>query len=570
MPVEGKGRLACAIYTRKSTEEGLEQEFNTLDAQREACEAYILSQRHEGWRALDARYDDGGFTGGNIDRPALKQLLEDVRNRKVGVVVVYKVDRLTRSLSDFAKIVETFDAHGVSFVSVTQQFNTTSSMGRLTLHVLLSFAQFEREVTGERIRDKIAASRKKGMWMGGPVPLGYDLRDHKLVINPVEAETVRTIFKLYAEHRCVRRVKAELDHRKLLSKRITSQTGRTWGGRPFGRGQLYYILKNHLYIGEAVHRGQAYQGQHEAIVEPDLWSSVQSILGGNRSERAGGVKYAEPSLLAGILFDDRGNRFSPSHTQRHGRRYRYYVCQAVLQNQPEKAGALKRVPAQEIERVVQDQVMDFLRTRGRIIDTMPSIRSDLKLTLATTAKELLRKWSERPRSEQTAFLRAALSRVIAGPEKVEIILNVASLVEGIIASRSSGTRADQVTDIAEFVQQKTIRICVTVRLKRTGRATHMVVRTDDNHEQSAGPNRTLIKMLARAFHWFDQFQGGRSTQKIADELGINRSYVAQIMPLVFLAPDVVEDILSGQGADTDLFLCAPPHLWDDQRGRLKT
>src|SRR5687767_10220758 len=256
----------CAIYTRKSSEEGLEQSFNSLHAQREACEAYIKSQAHEGWKLVKTPYDDGGFSGGSIDRPAVKQLLADVRQGLIDVVVVYKVDRLTRSLADFAKIVETFDSHGASFVSVTQQFNTTTSMGRLTLNVLLSFAQFEREVTGERIRDKIAASKRKGMWMGGTVPLGYDLRDRQLLINPDEAEQVRLIYRLYLELKCVHRLKRELDRRGMRSKVRISQTGRRTGGVPFFRGALYSILKNRLYRGEIAHRGAIYQGQHEAIV----------------------------------------------------------------------------------------------------------------------------------------------------------------------------------------------------------------------------------------------------------------------------------------------------------------
>ena len=563
MPAESRARLACAIYARKSTEEGLEQEFNTLDAQREACEAYILSQRHEGWRALDAHYDDGGFSGGNMERPALRQLLEDVRSRKVSVIVVYKVDRLTRSLSDFAKIVEIFDAHGVSFVSVTQQFNTTTSMGRLTLNVLLSFAQFEREVTGERIRDKIAASRKKGMWMGGSVPLGYDPRDHKLVINPAEAKTVRTIFELYAEHRCVQRLKAELDRRKLVSKRGTSQTGRTWGGRPFGRGQLYHLLKNRLYIGEAVHKGQAYPGQHAPIIDSDLWDRVQSILTTNRRERSKGSKFAEPSLLAGILFDDRGNRLSPSHTQRHGRRYRYYVCQAILQHQPEKAGALKRLPAQEIERLVQDQMLEFLRTPNRLIDALTSAGNDCKSALASAAKKLMGKWPEQPRPDQAAFLRTVLTRITAGPDHVEITLDVTAMVEHLL-QYGSGMRATQ-RDIADSAQRKTICIDVPVRLKRSGRETRMIVGTEDKHQRPNGPNRALIKMLVRAFDWFEQFQAGRSTQQIADALGINRSYVAQVMPLAFLAPDIVEGIFAGRNVEIETLIAGVPGSWVAQR-----
>src|SRR6266852_3353141 len=267
MPRSDPSRKRCAIYTRKSSEEGLEQEFNSLQAQAEACEAYIRSQRHEGWTPARTRYDDGGFSGGNMERPALQRLLADIQGDRIDIIVVYKVDRLTRSLADFARLVEIFDAQGASFVSVTQQFNTTSSMGRLTLNVLLSFAQFEREVTGERIRDKIAASKKKGMWMGGNVPLGYDAGERTLVINPAEAETVHRIFVLYREHGCVRRVKQEADRLGLQTKCSTTASGIERGGRSFSRGHLYNLLSNPVYSGEIAHKGQLYPGQHPALID---------------------------------------------------------------------------------------------------------------------------------------------------------------------------------------------------------------------------------------------------------------------------------------------------------------
>jgi DNA invertase Pin-like site-specific DNA recombinase len=291
----------------------VEQEFNSLHAQREACEAFIKSQRHEGWSCLPQAYDDGGRSGGNLERPALQQLLAEIREGKVDVVVVYKIDRLTRSLADFAKIVEIFDAKGVSFVSVTQQFNTTTSMGRLTLNVLLSFAQFEREVTGERIRDKIAASKKKGMWMGGVPPLGYTVRDRKLIIVESEAETVRHIFRRYAALGSVRLLKAELETHGIAGKRWTSASGRSWGGRPIGRGALYLILQNRLYRGDVVHKDQSYPGEHEAIIAPALWDAIQARLAENAVERGIGVRVKNLSLLAGLLFDGEGHRMTPTH-----------------------------------------------------------------------------------------------------------------------------------------------------------------------------------------------------------------------------------------------------------------
>jgi site-specific DNA recombinase len=330
MPPAGATKLRCAIYTRKSSEEGLEQDFNSLDAQREACEAYILSQRHEGWVALPAMYDDGGISGGTMERPALKRLLADVAAGKIDVVVVYKVDRLTRSLADFAKIVEIFDQRQVSFVSVTQAFNTTSSMGRLTLNVLLSFAQFEREVTGERIRDKIAASKKKGMWMGGLPPLGYDVQDRKLVVNQAEAETVTFIFERYQALKSVRLLKAELDRRCIVSKLRKRDNGPSRGGQPLGRGALYAMLSNRLYRGEIVHKDVSHPGQHDAIVDETLFNEVQQTLATNRVDRERGTNAEEPSLLAGLLFDADGHRMTPTHASKKGVRYRYYVSKTLI------------------------------------------------------------------------------------------------------------------------------------------------------------------------------------------------------------------------------------------------
>ena len=297
--------LRCAIYTRKSSEHGLEQDFNSLDAQREAAEAYIRSQAHEGWRLVKTHYDDGGLSGGTLERPALRSLLADIQSRKIDVVVVHKVDRLTRSLADFAKLVELFEAHGVSFVAVTQQFNTTTSMGRLTLNVLLSFAQFERELAGERIRDKFAASRRKGMWMGGTVPLGYDVKDRKLVINAEEAERVRLIFRQYLAAGSLPKLRAELDQRGVRSKQRILTSGQVRGGGAFWRGALYHLLQNRVYRGEVVHKGMVYPGEHEAIIDEGLWESVQARLSA-RGTKQGRGRTESGALLMGLLFDDRG------------------------------------------------------------------------------------------------------------------------------------------------------------------------------------------------------------------------------------------------------------------------
>ena len=351
MPAESARSLRCAIYTRKSTEHGLEQEFNSLDAQREACEAYIKSQASQGWRLLPQHYDDPAYSGGNLDRPALKKLLADIEAGKVDVVVVYKIDRLTRSLADFAKLVETFDAHSISFVAVTQQFNTTTSMGRLTLNVLLSFAQFERELASERVRDKVAASRKKGKWTGGTVPLGYDAKDKKLVINKTEAQTVRTIFQLYLELRSFGKLVAELDRRRIVTKRRNTKVAKYQGGIPFTYGPLAYFLKNRIYIGETHHGGKWFKGEHEAILDRETFDRVQELLKENNVKR--GTKFSESgALLKGKLFDDKGNRMGPTFSSKNGVRYRFYVSTA-LRGRKQKAGSVRRISAPEIENLVE-------------------------------------------------------------------------------------------------------------------------------------------------------------------------------------------------------------------------
>jgi DNA invertase Pin-like site-specific DNA recombinase len=347
------GSLACAIYTRKSTAEGLEQDFNSLDAQREACEAYVRSQAHEGWRCRPDRYDDGGFSGGAMDRPALQRLITDIAAGRVDVVVVYKVDRLTRSLADFARLVALFDARGVSFVSVTQSFNTTTSMGRLTLNILLSFAQFEREVTAERIRDKIAASKRKGLRVGGPVPLGYVVKDKALVLDPEEAAHVRFIFERYLALGCLTALAADLAERGIRTKVRHLKDGRTRGGIPFTKGPLAYLLRNPVYVGDVVHKGTVHRGQHPPILERALFDAVQARLAANAASRSRSVVGSDARLL-GRLFDDRGNRMTPTHSNKRGVRYRYYVSCVLAQGRKDEAGSVPRVPAPEIEQAVLD------------------------------------------------------------------------------------------------------------------------------------------------------------------------------------------------------------------------
>src|SRR5262249_5458721 len=370
------GFCRCAIYTRKSSDEGLEQEFNSLDAQREACEAYITSQRHAGWIALPDMYDDGGLSGGTMERPALQRLLADIKARKVQIIVVYKVDRLTRSLADFAKIVDVLDTHDASFVSVTQQFNTTTSMGRLTLNMLLSFAQFEREIAGERIRDKIAASKAKGMWMGGNVPLGYDVKDRRLVVNEAEAATVRTIFRRYAELGSVALLKAELGRLGVASKRREGAGGALSGGKCFCRGALYLMLQNRISRGEISHHGKTYPGQHMTILDSERWQIVQDRLAANRHERSLAVGAEAPSLLSGLIFDGAGTPMTPTHATKRGRRYRYYVSASLLASDRPRANRGMRVPAGDIEGLLLDRLRALFSSRTDIADALGPLDLD--------------------------------------------------------------------------------------------------------------------------------------------------------------------------------------------------
>ncbi len=362
-----KKRVRCAIYARVSTDQGLEQDFNSLDAQYEASQAYIKSQAHAGWMPTRTKYEDGGFSGGNTDRPALQRLLADIRAGKLDIIVVYKVDRLTRSLADFAKLVELFDKHNVSFVSVTQQFNTTTSMGRLTLNVLLSFAQFEREVTSERIRDKIAASKRKGLWVGGMAPLGYDTKDRKITVSKAEAETVRTIFRTYRKLGSLNLVMTELRKRAIVTKRRQLQSGKTVGGIPFTRGPLAHLLRNRFYIGEVVFKGEMLPGEQPAIIDRDLFEAVQAKLNAQlRSHNK--QRHNSEALLTGRLFDDRGQPMSPSHTRKRGRKYRYYISSALLHGQADRAGSINRVPSNEIEALITKSVRNHLGLSGKLDD----------------------------------------------------------------------------------------------------------------------------------------------------------------------------------------------------------
>jgi site-specific DNA recombinase len=418
-------KLRCAVYTRKSTEEGLDMEFNSLDAQRESCEAYVASQRAEGWFLVPDRYDDGGFSGGTLDRPALKRLLIDIEAGKVDVVAVYKIDRLSRSLMDFSRLVEVFDQHTVTFVSVTQSFNTTTSMGRLTLNVLLSFAQFEREVIGERIRDKFAASRKRGMWMGGWAPLGYEVKDRKLVVNEADARLVRSIFQRFLK----------VGSATTLARQLIAENIRNKYNKLIDKGILYKMLNNPVYIGVAVHKGASYPGEHVGIIDRKVWDKVQARFQENPRKRAAATRAQTPALLKGIIFDGTGAAMSPTHTRKNGKLYRYYLSQKVLKRGSDDC-PVARVPAAEIEKIVTDQVRLMLLSPEIIVQTWRGARNSIKGITESEVRDALQTfnplWDELFPAEQARIIELLVERVDVLADRVDINLRIAgvtSLIE---------------------------------------------------------------------------------------------------------------------------------------------
>jgi site-specific DNA recombinase len=531
--------IPCAIYTRKSSEEGLEQDFNSLDAQREACAAYILSQKAMGWVARKDAYDDGGFSGGSTERPGLQKLLTDIEAGKVKVVVVYKVDRLTRSLADFAKMVELFDAHGVSFVSVTQQFNTTSSMGRLTLNVLLSFAQFEREVTGERIRDKIAASKRKGMWMGGLPPVGYTPHERTLVIDEPQAERVREIFKLYLELDCVRLLGKELLNRNWLTPPRNSKRQGGGGNRPYSRGHLYRLLRNPIYIGRVPHRDESYEGNHPAIIDQATWNAVQQRLEDNRQGHRHQKNAVNPSLLAGLIFDPLGNRYTTSHSTKNSKRYRYYI-QEIEDAKP------VRIPAQDLESVVLECLKDRLSNEPWVATVTPD---DAQIKQAAISKgALLSRKLEQQSVESTHTL---ISKIVVHKEQLEIHIKLEPLC---------GSKLETVTHIP-------------ATLKRTGMAVRLIVQTDK--PKTNKPDKKLIRFISRGFDWAVQFTSGevKTIKEIADKEGVAANYITRVMYSGFMNPDLMNAVCKGmQPPDLNsIRLLRIGNLtldWDDQRQEL--
>jgi DNA invertase Pin-like site-specific DNA recombinase len=522
--------VRCAIYTRVSTEHGLDQEFNSLDAQYEAASAYIKSQAHAGWTLIRSRYDDGGYSGGSTDRPDLQRLLEDIRARKIDVIVVYKVDRLTRSLADFAKLVELFDAHGVSFVSVTQQFNTTTSMGRLTLNVLLSFAQFEREVTSERIRDKIAASKRKGLWVGGNLPLGYEMKDGKIAIVEVEAELVRSIYRRYLELGSVNELLRDLKERNIRTKSRLLSTGVTRGGIPFGRGALYYVLSNHFYIGEVKYKNEILPGEQPPIMDRTLFEAVRKKSLAQWSHRTI-VRNKSDHLLTGLLFDDAGHRMIPTHATKAGVRYRYYASTSVLHGEARtaSAGLVSRIPAADVEDVIVKSLQKHLAAnQGK----------------ATTSAESLAD-------------RDNLTQLVAG-----IVVHGDRL---IISLKSDG--ADDASDSSDVLSLTIPWQKPPSRRSRQILLPHNASRGDVRPEQFERRAR-LVSAIARGRRWLDDVVSGRVTT-VAQLCTREKCSVRQVnmtISLAFLAPNLVKAAVEGRlprGVGIER-LRDPPTEWSRQ------
>lgn len=521
-----KPTIRCAIYTRKSSDEGLDQAFNSLDAQHEACAAYIASQRHEGWKLVPDRFDDGGLSGGTLERPALQRLLAEIDAGRIGMVVVYKIDRLTRSLADFGRLVERLDAKGCSFVSVTQAFNTATSMGRLTLNVLLSFAQFEREVTAERIRDKIAASKKKGLWMGGSIPLGYDRHPdpqrRELVVNEIEAEIVRRLFSLYADLGNLRRMEVEAARLGLRPKQGTTRSGTVRGAAPFTRGQLHYLLRNPLYRGRIRHKERDYPGQHPAIIDEVLWDAVQAkLLEAKARPRGRSAGVTETRLLTGKLRDETGDILTPTHTQRRGRRFAYYVSHRLIAGGTDPTGW--RLPAEALESTVRKLLAAHLREvsmQQRLLDAPDA---------ADAAALAQRGIDVASRTEAHPSLFASLIEAIAfGRGQIGFRLHADATAKAL------GVTADALSaDVLAFDRP--------FALRRRGVETRIVA-----GEMKPQPDPIPVRTLAEARGWAKSLRAGTTLSEIAASTGRSEPYIRTRIPLAFLAPRLQAAILAGK------------------------
>ena len=517
-----KKKIRCAIYTRKSSEEGLEQDFNSLDAQREACEAYIKSQMHEGWSLLAKQYNDGGYSGGTMERPAFKELLKDIENDEIDIVVVYKVDRLTRSLMDFSKIIDVFDRHETSFVSITQQFNTTTSMGRLTLNILLSFAQFEREVTGERIRDKIAASKKKGMWMGGKVPLGYSKEDRKLVIYNEDAQKVQMLFEKYLELKSVPKLMQYLKENEIKTKT----------DKYFSKGQLYHLLANKVYIGKITHKDKIYDGEHEAIICDEIFEEVQKLLYENKVDKTCGVKSSSNSLLAGLIYDDLGNKMTPSHSNNHGRRYRYYISRALKNN--EETGSVSKVPAGEVEKFVIETTKEFLQDKEQIQKIISEYKISKQNKLIYIAQNI-QDYSE------PKLIRAIIHRIMVSKNLIKITYNEVSIkkVLNALANNQEIVIPDKNEKLTSIIISKNIKIT------QPSRNDNILILNAKEYD-TPEPNPYLVNAIVKSFYYHKQIQAGKTIEDLQTEEGLKDSkYIRNIMNLKYISPELAKQILNG-------------------------
>lgn len=521
--MSAKSNIRCAIYTRKSSDEGLDQAFNSLDAQYEACAAYIASQRHEGWKLVAERFDDGGLSGGTLDRPALTRLLSEIDAGRISLVVVYKIDRLTRSLADFVRLVEKLDAKGCSFVSVTQAFNTSSSMGRLTLNVLLSFAQFEREVTAERIRDKIAASKQKGLWMGGTVPFGYrrppDPLRRELVVDPIEAPVVRELFALYAEHGNLRIVEVKATEHGLRPREGLAPAPSTT--RAFTRGQLHYLLTNPVYIGRIRHKTTSYPGQHPALISQELWDQVQQGLIAARARPRGRSETSASRPLTGKLRDETGDLLTPSHTQRRGRRFFYYVSNRLIRGGNDQTGW--RLPAPALERTIRHLVADHIRK-------------------AVEAHKLCASPDARAMEAVGRSAQMMVTRLEAEPDRFAGLITSGQLGDGHLSlNLDAAYMADALAITPEDIAREALVIDAPLALRRRGVETKII-----SGNYVAAPDPALIRILSAAHGWADDLHGGASLSSIAKKHGLSDAYIRTRLPFAFLAPDLQDAILEGR------------------------
>ncbi|WP_430444421.1 recombinase family protein [Sphingorhabdus contaminans] len=552
-----KKLVRCAIYTRKSTEDGLEQEYNSLDAQYDACTAYALSQRHEGWTVTKDRYDDGGFSGGTLERPGLKRLLADIEAGKVDIILLYKIDRLTRSLSDFAKIVEILDRKGASFVSITQSFNTTTSMGRLTLNMLLSFAQFEREVTGERIRDKIYASKRKGIWMGGPVPLGYDVIERKLVVNEPEAEQVRHIMQLYLQANSVPELVQILARNGSLTKVQQRKDGRIKGGIHFKRGNLYHLLSNRIYRGMTVHKGEAFQGEHEAIVPEELWNQVQAKLA--KQGQGGSSRKVSPrtGALAGLVYDGEGRAMVLTHTQKGSRRFHYYA------NRYEALGnsAASRVSARDIEDIVVEQLSQTLASGNKVQNMLldGSYNSEQLHNVISRCNKLATELDAAKYKRKQEILRNALDRIDLYDDHVVIRVDNRGLLNIIRADSSVQPAKENL-----IIERQAIRF-------RRGKALRLVIPAPTSESNIQMRDEKLIALIVESRTIMAQLTNhpNKSVPTLAAEQGRCRVRMMKVAKLACLAPDIVTAIVEGRQplklTPGKLLSAYLPFAWADQK-----